>query len=68
MLRPLVGYLPSRLILASGLAGAALVLAADVILRLLPSAVDIRLGVATALLGAPFFLWLVLQTRRELLP
>lgn len=68
MLRPLVGYLPSRLILASGLAGAALVLAADVGLRLLPSAVDIRLGVATAILGAPFFLWLVLQTRRELLP
>lgn len=68
MLRPLVGYLPSRLILASGLAGAALVLAADVGLRLLPSAVDIRLGVATAILGAPFFLYLVLQTRRELLP
>lgn len=68
MLRPLVGFLPSRLMLASALAGAALVLTADVVLRLLPSAVDIRLGVATAMIGAPFFLWLVLKTRRELLP
>ncbi|MCL4765987.1 MAG: iron ABC transporter permease [Hyphomicrobiaceae bacterium] len=68
MLRPLVGYLPSRLMTASALAGAALVLAADVTLRLLPSAIDIRLGVATAIIGAPFFLWLVLKTRRELLP
>lgn len=68
MLRPFIGYLPSRLMLASALAGAALVLTADVVLRLLPSSLDIRLGVATAIVGAPFFLWLVLQTRRELLP
>jgi iron complex transport system permease protein len=68
MLRPLIGYLPSRLMIASALAGAALVLIADVALRLLPASLDIRLGVATAIVGAPFFLWLVLQTRRELLP
>lgn len=68
LLRPMVGFLPSRLMLASALAGAALVLTADVVLRLLPTSVDIRLGVATAIIGAPFFLWLVLKTRRELLP
>ncbi len=68
LLRPLVGFLPSRLIPASALAGAAFVLAADVILRLLPTSLDIRLGVATAIVGAPFFLWLVLQSRRELVP
>lgn len=68
ILRPIVGYLPSRLIAASGLTGAALVLMADVVLRLLPTSVDIRLGVATAIVGAPFFLWLVLKSRRELLP
>jgi iron complex transport system permease protein len=45
-----------------------LVLAADVILRLLPTQVDIRLGVATAIIGAPFFLWLVVKSRRGLLP
>ena len=68
LLRPLVGFLPSRLIPASALAGAAFVLAADVILRLLPTSLDIRLGVATAIVGAPFFLWLVLKSRRELVP
>ena len=68
LLRPVVGHLPSRLLPASALAGAALVLLADVILRLLPTAADIRLGVATAIVGAPFFLWLVIKSRREMLP
>ncbi len=68
ILRPFVGHLPSRLLLASAFAGAALVLAADVILRMLPTTVDIRLGVATAIIGAPFFLWLVIKSRRELVP
>jgi iron complex transport system permease protein len=45
-----------------------LVLAADVALRLVSPAGDLRLGVLTALVGAPFFLWLVLKTRRELGP
>jgi iron complex transport system permease protein len=68
LLRPWVDHQPGRLLLSSALAGAALVLAADVVLRLLPGALDIRLGVATAIVGAPFFLWLVLKTRQELLP
>ncbi len=68
ILRPFVGHLPSRSLLASAFAGAALVLAADVILRMLPTTVDIRLGVATAIVGAPFFLWLVIKSRRELVP
>lgn len=68
LLRPFVGHLPGRLLLASALGGAALVLAADTILRLLPTQVDIRLGVATAIIGAPFFLWLVVKSRRGLLP
>jgi iron complex transport system permease protein len=68
LLRPFVGHLPGRLLAASALGGAALVLAADVILRLLPTQVDIRLGVATAIIGAPFFLWLVVKSRRGLLP
>jgi iron complex transport system permease protein len=29
---------------------------------------EVRLGVVTALIGAPFFLWLVVKTRRELGP
>jgi iron complex transport system permease protein len=66
VLRPLVGHLPSRLMPASALGGAAMLLAADVMTRLIPSEKDIKLGVVTALIGAPFFLALVLRTRRTL--
>jgi iron complex transport system permease protein len=64
LLRPLVGARPSRLLLASALGGAAMLLAADVAVRLLAPGRDLKLGVLTALVGAPFFLWLVIRTRR----
>ncbi len=68
ILRPLVGHSPSRLLPASALGGAALVLAADLALRVLSPGGGIRLGVLTALIGTPFFVWLVVATRRELAP
>jgi len=43
-----------------------LLLAADVAVRLLAPGQDLKLGVLTALVGAPFFLWLVVKTRRSL--
>jgi len=46
------------------LGGAALVLAADILVRLLSSGIEIRLGVVTALVGAPFFLFLLVRLRR----
>lgn len=64
LLRPLVGQHPSRLLLPSFLGGAALTLAADWTIRLMPPGPELKLGVVTALLGAPFFLHLILQTRR----
>jgi len=66
MLRPLVGGRPSRLLLTSALGGASLLLAADIAVRLLAPGQDLKLGVLTALVGAPFFLWLVVKTRRTL--
>jgi len=66
LLRPLVGGRPSRLMPAAALGGAAMVLAADVAVRLLAPGQDLKLGVLTAIVGAPFFLWLVLSTRRSL--
>jgi iron complex transport system permease protein len=68
VLRPLVGHMPSRLLPASLLGGAGLVLASDIVLRIVTPGGELRLGVLTALLGAPFFLWLVLRTRAELAP
>ena len=65
LLRPLVAYEPGRLLVPSFLGGAMLILFADVALRLMSPAGDLKLGVLTALIGAPFFLWLVLASRRE---
>jgi iron complex transport system permease protein len=67
LLRPLVGAEPSRLLLTSGLGGAALVLAADIAVRVIAPARDLKLGVLTAIVGAPFFLWLVIKHRRDVL-
>lgn len=64
ILRPLVGARPSHLLWASALGGAALVLAADIAVRLILPARDLKLGVVMALLGAPLFLHLILRTRR----
>lgn len=66
LLRPLVGARPSRLLPASALGGAAVVLAADILVRLIAPGRDLKLGVLTALVGAPFFLWLVYRERRRL--
>jgi iron complex transport system permease protein len=57
---------PSSLIVPSALGGALLVLVADCACRVLPLAGgELRLGIALSLIGAPFFLGLVLRLRRE---
>ena len=66
LIRPLTDRMPSSLLLASGLGGAALLLAADVAVRLVVPGRELNVGVLTALIGAPFFLWLVMRARREI--
>lgn len=68
VLRPLVGHQPSRLLAASMLGAAVLVLGADIVLRVVLPTGELRLGVLTALIGTPFFLWLVIRTRQGLVP
>jgi iron complex transport system permease protein len=58
------GERPGALLLPSALAGAALVLAADIAVRLVPLQQELRLGVLTALLGAPLLLHLALRHGR----
>ena len=66
LLRPLVGAMPGRLLGASALGGAAMVLLADILVRVILPEADLKLGVLTAFIGAPLFLHLIYQTRREL--
>ncbi|MGB5777756.1 MAG: iron ABC transporter permease [Allopontixanthobacter sediminis] len=66
LVRPFTDRRPSQLILPSALAGALLVLVADSTVRILPLVTELRLGIALSLIGAPFFLWLLLRMRRGL--
>jgi iron complex transport system permease protein len=66
LMRPLVRHDPARLLVPSALAGAALLLAADIAVRVIPSTTDIKVGVLTALIGVPFFLYLIVRERRAL--
>jgi iron complex transport system permease protein len=66
LVRPLVAFDPSRALVPAGLAGAALLLAADCGVRLIPSSVEVKIGVLTAILGVPFFLWIIARRRAEL--
>ncbi len=59
LVRARVGHEPRRVLLPAALAGALLLLLADIVARLLPLAQELKLGVLTGLTGSPFFLWLV---------
>jgi iron complex transport system permease protein len=65
LLRPLVGARPSALLVPSAAGGAALVLAGDVVVRLLPGGSEVQLGVVMSLIGAPFFIALLYSMRRQ---
>jgi len=66
LMRPLIGHDPARLLVPSALTGAALLLAADVAVRIIPSTTDVKVGVLTSIIGVPFFLYLIVRERRAL--
>jgi iron complex transport system permease protein len=66
LMRPLIGHDPARLLIPSALTGAALLLAADIAVRIIPSSSDIKVGVLTSIIGVPFFLYLIMRERRAL--
>ena len=57
---------PGRAILPAALVGGLLLIAADLTVRLAPLGRTLPIGVVTALIGAPFFLWLVAHMRWRL--
>ncbi|MCP9484081.1 iron ABC transporter permease [Shimia sp. CNT1-13L.2] len=66
ILRPLVGARPSRLLWSSAIGGAIMLQLADIAVRLILPERDLKLGVVTAIVGAPLFLHLIFKTRKEL--
>jgi iron complex transport system permease protein len=65
LMRPVVGHRSKLLLPGCALGGAILLLAADIVIRLLSLTTELKLGVATALLGAPFLLLKVLKMRER---
>ena len=66
LVRRAVGSDPARVLLPGALAGAALLTAADITVRAIPAADELRVGVVTSLIGVPFFLAMIFSERRLL--
>jgi iron complex transport system permease protein len=63
LIRGIMGEQPSAILLPSAFGGAILTLVADSVVRLIPGPTEIRLGIAMAVLGAPFFFLLLWKQR-----
>lgn len=71
LLRPLAQHQPGKLLPLAALGGACMLLSADIGVRLIDMytnlTVPLKVGVLTALVGAPFFLLLILRSRNNYL-
>lgn len=65
LVRPWVQYDSGRTVLPAGLLAGALLVLADIGVRLLPTRNELNLGVLAALIGAPFFIWIAAQRRGQ---
>lgn len=63
LLRLVIGPDHRNLLPCSALLGASLLLGADLVSRTLVAPAELPIGIVTAMLGAPFFLWLLLRNR-----
>ena len=65
VLRLVLGPDHRVLLPASALAGASFLLVADTIARLVVRPAEIQVGMVTAFVGAPFFIFLLIRNRRQ---
>jgi len=63
LIRPFVGYDPSRSLLPSAMLAGVILVVADIGVRLLPTATELKLGVVAAIIGAPAFIWIAVSRR-----
>lgn len=65
LIRPLTDRSPSAILLPSAIGGAALLTFADVLVRVIPTSSELKLGVVTAFLGVPVFVVQLMRERRS---
>lgn len=65
MIRMITGPVHRYLLLNSALAGAAFLILADLIARLIIRPAEIQIGIITAFFGAPFFLYLIIRHKKK---
>lgn len=65
LVRTWIGGTPRQLLVPSALGGSLLVLAGDTLMRALPLAGELKLGIAMSALGGPFFLAMLISMRRR---
>jgi iron complex transport system permease protein len=63
LIRPVVGYDPARSLLPSAMLAGLILVIADIGVRLLPTASELKLGVVAAIIGAPAFIWIAVSRR-----
>ncbi len=61
IVRPYFPGQPGKILIGSALTGAVIMTAADILVRLLPSTSELRIGVLTAFIGVPWFIYLVIN-------
>ena len=61
IVRPYFSGQPGKILIGSALTGAVIMTAADILVRLLPSTSELRIGVLTAFIGVPWFIYLVIN-------
>jgi iron complex transport system permease protein len=66
MLRLVIGPSHKALLPLAALSGATLLVAADTLARVVVAPAELPIGIVTAVIGAPFFLWLLLRGDRSL--
>jgi iron complex transport system permease protein len=64
VIRPFVRHDPQRLLAASALLAGIILMAADLVVRVLPFDQELKLGVAAALVGGPVFIWIAARLGR----
>jgi iron complex transport system permease protein len=63
LIRPVVSYDPARSLLPSAMLAGIILVIADIGVRLLPTASELKLGVVAAIIGAPAFIWIAVSRR-----